>query len=132
MTLNSSSPVLSPWMLRRDRAVQLLDKTSHSEEVLAFYVDLVGLQERVADSVPLDNWAPLVQAENDSAVLLAVDRLPVNELVHRFDDFELIVPEMAGVEPIVLPYDPAQPYKLVEIGEGAWDTVESRRKTDRA
>lgn len=87
MTLTSSSPALSPWMLRRARAAQLLDKTPHSGEMLSFYVGLVGLQERVADGVPLDDWVPLVQVRDGSAVLLAVDRLPVNELVHRFDDF---------------------------------------------
>ena len=74
-------------MLRRARAAHLLDKTPHSEEVLAFYLDLVELQERVADSVPFDDWAPLVQAAKDSTVLLAVDRLPVGELADCFEDF---------------------------------------------
>ena len=87
MTAAGSAPAVSPWRLRRARAVHLLDKAPHAEEFLAFYIGLVEFQERVADAVLVDRWVPLVRVAEGSESVLAVERLPVDELVPRFDDF---------------------------------------------
>jgi len=87
LTAAGSDSAGSPWRLRRARAVALLERTSHAEELLGFYVGLMELQERVAERVPVDRWVPLVREPPDSFVRLAVDRLPVREMVSHFDGF---------------------------------------------
>ena len=87
MTAAGSAPAVSPWTLRRARAVHLLARAPHADELLGFYVGLVELQARVAEGLPVDRWAPLVQDPDGSAALLAVERIPMDELAPRFDDF---------------------------------------------
>ena len=87
MTATGSAPAVSPWTLRRARAVHSLDKAPHAEELLGFYVGLIEIQERVAERVPVERWLPLVRSIAGTSPLLLVDQLPVDELVPGFEDF---------------------------------------------
>ncbi len=59
----------------------------HAEEILAFYVGLLEIQETVARRVPVERWLELVRSPDAATPLLRLDRLPADELVEGFDDF---------------------------------------------
>ena len=99
MSSPGSGPGESVWATRRARAVHLLGETPHAEEILAFYVGLIELQERVAERVGSARWLTLVVSEDDDFPLLHLERLPVDELVPHFDDFLAKVAEV-GTEVI--------------------------------
>ena len=81
-------PIEGPWAARRARAVELLHRTPHAEEILAFYVGLVEIQERVADRVPAERWLALVRSSpGDETPRLRLDDLPVEEIAPGFEDF---------------------------------------------
>ena len=73
--------------MRRARAVHLMRETPHAEEILAFYVGLVEIQELVAGRAPVERWLALVASAEDDFPRLRIERLPIDELAPRFDDF---------------------------------------------
>ncbi len=99
MSSPGSGPGESVWATRRARAVHLLGETPHAEEILAFYVGLIEIQERVAERVGSARWSTLVASEDDDFPLLHLERLPLDELVPHFDDFLAKVAEV-GTEVI--------------------------------
>ena len=46
MSHAATDPVRGPWAARRARAVELMRDAPHAEELLAFYVGLLEVQER--------------------------------------------------------------------------------------
>ncbi len=64
-----------------------MGKAPHAEEILAFYVGLIEIQERVADRVPAERWLALVRSSDGEFPQLRLERLPVDDLVPRFDAF---------------------------------------------
>ena len=62
-------------------------KAPHAEEILAFYVGLIEIQERVADRVPAERWLALVRSSDGEFPQLRLEQLPVDDLVPRFDAF---------------------------------------------
>ncbi len=113
MSPAGSEPAGSPWRLRRARAVHLLDKTPHAEELLAFYVGMLELQARVAAGLLVDRWASVAEAGEGAPALLAVERVPVDELLADFAGFLERVAEI-GTEVTT-----AGALDLLEAGEGA-------------
>ncbi len=76
-----------------------MGETPHAEEILAFYVGLIEIQERVADRVPAERWLALVRSSDDDFPLLRIEQLPVDDLLSRFDDF---LARVAGVGTAVM------------------------------
>ncbi len=89
----------NPWSVRRARAVHLLGRVTHAEEILTFYVGLTEAQEIVADRVPLSDWSVLVRSPEGEFPRLRVERLPLDELSLPFRDFLSRVTEF-GTETI--------------------------------
>ena len=86
-SLEPTSPRLSSvWATRRARALDLVPEAPGAEELLTRYADLVDVQARVAERVPVRRWLALVSAEAGPP-RLRLDRLPVDELVPLFADF---------------------------------------------
>jgi formate dehydrogenase accessory protein FdhE len=86
-SLRSPGPPLSSvWATRRARALDLVSQAPEAEEVLGTYADLVRVQARVAERLPVGRWLALVSAEAGPPKL-RLDRLPVDELVPLFSDF---------------------------------------------
>jgi formate dehydrogenase accessory protein FdhE len=83
-----SPPEGSVWSSRRARARDLADRAAHAAEILTFYVDLLELQERVAEQAqPLaDAWVGPDGSDGEVA-LLQPGRLPVDPLLASFTDF---------------------------------------------
>lgn len=83
----------SVWPVRRARAVHLLDRAPHAQEILTFYVELAEAQERVADHVAVADWLELVRTggadrtDQGHSPWLDVGTLPLDELVLPFRDF---------------------------------------------
>ncbi len=75
------------WSVRRARAVHLLGRVTHAEEILTFYVGLTEAQERVADGVPVSDWSVLVRSPEGEFPRLRVEGLPLDELALPFRDF---------------------------------------------
>jgi formate dehydrogenase accessory protein FdhE len=75
------------WATRRARALDLAAAAPHAEEILSTYADLLDLQARVAEAVPVRRWLTLVSAGESGPPRLRLDRLPVDELVPLFADF---------------------------------------------
>ena len=61
--------------------------TPHAEEILAFYVGLIEIQELVAGQAPVELWSTLVRSAEGDFPRLSIERLPIDELLPRFDDF---------------------------------------------
>ena len=76
----------SVWATRRARALQLAIEVPDAEELLCTYAELLDVQARVAEAVPVRLWLALVSAEAGPP-RLRLDRLPVDELVPLFADF---------------------------------------------
>jgi formate dehydrogenase maturation protein FdhE len=76
----------SVWTTRRNRALRLATEVPHAEEILSTYAELLDVQQRVADAVPVRRWLTLVAAEGGPP-RLRLDRLPVDEMVPLFADF---------------------------------------------
>jgi len=76
----------SIWATRRARALRLATELPHAEELLCTYAELLHVQARVAEAVPLRRWLTFVSAEAGPP-RLRLDRLPVDELVPLFADF---------------------------------------------
>ncbi|HUF77097.1 MAG TPA: formate dehydrogenase accessory protein FdhE [Longimicrobiales bacterium] len=79
-------PLSSVWATRRARALELVSEAPEAEEILSTYADLVDVQARVAEQVPVRRWLALVSAEGGPPKL-RLDRLPVDELVPLFAEF---------------------------------------------
>ena len=77
---------------RRARAVELLSRAPHAEELLGFYVGLVELQAGVASRVPGARWRREMEAQQNGG--LRLQDLPLSELEPFFDRF------LGEVEPI--------------------------------
>lgn len=77
----------SVWATRRARALHLAAETPHAEEILSTYADLLGVQARVAEAVPVRRWLALVRGAESGPPRMRLDRLPVDELVPLFADF---------------------------------------------
>jgi FdhE protein len=77
----------SVWATRRDRALHLAGEAPHAEEILSTYADLLDVQARVAEAVPVRRWLALVGGAQRGPPRLRLDRLPVDELVPLFSDF---------------------------------------------
>ena len=75
------------WSVRRARAVHLLGRTPHAEEILTFYAGLTEAQERVGDHVPVVDWLPLVGSGEGDFPWLRVERLPLKGLDLPFRNF---------------------------------------------
>ncbi len=75
------------WRIRRARAIHLLGRTPHAEEILTFYIGLVEVQETVADRVPVSEWLALVGSLEDEPPRLRVEMLPLDALALPFRDF---------------------------------------------
>lgn len=82
-----SAPGSSVWATRRARALHLAAEVPHAEEILSTYADLLEVQERVAEAVPVRRWLALVGGAESGPPRLRLDRLPVGELVPLFADF---------------------------------------------
>lgn len=82
-----STPDPSVWATRRARALRLAEEAPHAEEILTTYADLLDVQARVAEGVPVRRWLALVRAPAGGPPRLRLDRLPVEELVPLFADF---------------------------------------------
>jgi formate dehydrogenase maturation protein FdhE len=80
-------PGSSVWVTRRARALHLAVETPHAEEILSTYADLLEVQARVAEAVPVRRWLALVGGAESGPPRLRLDRLPVDELVPLFADF---------------------------------------------
>ena len=89
----------SLWGVRRARAVHLLGQVPHAEEILAFYVGLTEIQERIADRVPVTHWSELVRSSEDDFPWLRVKEIPLDELARPFRDFLSTIDEI-GTETI--------------------------------
>jgi formate dehydrogenase accessory protein FdhE len=75
------------WGHRRARAVHLLGRTPHAEEILKFYVGLNGAQERAADRLQATNLLGLVRSPEGEFPRLRVEKLPLDRLSLPFHDF---------------------------------------------
>ena len=119
----------NPWSVRRARAVHLLGHTPHAEEILAFYVGLTEVQERVADRVPASDWSGLIQSPEGEFPRLRVERLPLDELALPFRDFVSRVAEF-GTETIkegahaLLSQDDDRRLEVLRAAFGAWGKTE--------
>jgi FdhE protein len=127
----------NPWGVRRARAVHLLGKTPHAEEILTFYVELTEAQERVANGLadgmanrePESRWSGLVRSAEGEFPRLRVERLPLDELVPLFRDFLSSVAEF-GTEtikvgaPALLSLDDEGLIEPLQSALGAWGKAE--------
>ena len=75
------------WKDRRARAVHLLDRTPHAEEILTFYIGLNEVQERTADPLQATNLLGLVRSSKGEFPRLRVEKLPLEKLALPFHDF---------------------------------------------
>ncbi len=75
------------WRVRRARAIRLLTKTPHAEEVLSFFVGLVEAQEAVAEGVPAGSWLGTIRSGEGDFPRLRAERLPLDELAPPFRHF---------------------------------------------
>ena len=82
----ASRPLSSVWATRRARALDLVAEAPRADGILSTYADLVEIQARVAEQVPVRHWLALVSAEAGPPKL-RLDRLPVDELVPLFAEF---------------------------------------------
>ena len=88
-------PLSSVWATRRARALDLVPEAPGAEEILGTYADLVDIQARVAEQVPVRRWLALVSAEAGPPKL-RLDRLPVAELVPLLAEFLADATDLAG------------------------------------
>lgn len=89
-------PALSSvWATRRARALHLAVELPESEELLCTYAELLDVQARVAEAVPVRLWLALVAADAGPP-RLRLDRLPVDELVPVFADFLSAASSLGG------------------------------------
>ena len=74
--------------------MHLLGQVPHAEEILAFYVGLTEIQERVAARVPVTDWLERVRSSEDDFPWLQVEDFPLGELARPFDDFLSMIDEV--------------------------------------
>jgi FdhE protein len=79
-------PLSSMWATRYGRALDLVSQAPEAEGILGTYADLVRMQARVAERLPVRRWLALVSAEAGPPKL-RLHRLPLDELVPLFADF---------------------------------------------
>ena len=85
------------WRRRRSRAIELLSRAPHADEMLEFYVGLVELQESVAEeSAPLNAVASeaLASGESVSGLPVRLEQLPADAIEPLFAGF------LRSLEPI--------------------------------
>ena len=83
------------------RARTLLAERPHAAPLLSFYLSLLTLQASVTDSSAADGWLSAVEAHDPSHLpRLRFERLPLDELSARFEEFCRAMPETAP-EPIM-------------------------------
>lgn len=64
-----------------------MGETPHAEEILAFYVGLIEIQELVAGRAPVERWLALVRSVEGAFPRLRIERLPIDELLPLFEHF---------------------------------------------
>jgi FdhE protein len=66
--------------------LHLASEAPHAKDILLTYAELLDVQARVAEAVPLGRWIPLAEGGRGPS-RLGLDRLPVAEMLPLFSDF---------------------------------------------
>lgn len=77
-----------------------MGRAHHAEDILAFYVGLLEIQAVVAGATPVARWLDLVRSHETGPPRLLIERLPLTELLPRFDEF-LATVEGVGTDVLV-------------------------------
>ena len=95
MRRRSGSSDPSVWTLRRRRVERLAEEHPHAAELLAFYGDLLAVQEPLHRKALGARWLDAVEASDGRAPRLRLDRLPAGRLVRPFARFVRDLPASA-------------------------------------
>lgn len=85
---------VSVWATRRARALALARGAPHAEEILRCYAAVTEVQERVAASVPIEQWLGISRRYEGDGPALPLEKLPVDEMLPLLGSF---LDAMAGV-----------------------------------
>ena len=103
---------MSTWSERRARALALASDTPHAADILRCYAAVTGVQEAIAERVPIAAWLPATQSDDADGPALRLGRVPVDEALTFFDD---VLARMADVGTAVMIADAR---RLASAGEG--------------
>ncbi len=78
---------MSPWALRRGRALALATERSHAAEMLRCYADVTVAQERIGARVPMREWTSAASSGGADGPVLRLSTLPAGDLLALFDAF---------------------------------------------
>lgn len=83
------------WSRRRQRAARLRSEHPHAAELLAFYDDILSLQEALYAKAAKSRWREAVEATDGRAPRLRLGRLPERSRDRDFSRFVRAVPASA-------------------------------------
>lgn len=83
MSARAGATAHDSWKLRKLRADDLIARHPHAEQILVFYINLLELQQPLAQETMTAGWMAHVRVETDSLPHLRLDRLPVDDLLPR-------------------------------------------------
>ena len=95
MRQRSGSSGPSVWTLRRRRVERLREERPHAAELLAFYGDLLALQEPLHRKALGSRWLDAVETPAGRAPRLRLERLPARRLARPFARFVRDLPASA-------------------------------------
>jgi len=87
--------ILPVWSRRRQRVARLRTEHPHTSEVLAFYDDILSLQQALYAKAVKSRWLGAVEAVDGRAPRLRLDRLPERSRDRDFSRFVRAVPASA-------------------------------------
>ncbi len=92
--MSGASLLNPPWNARQQRAKVLQTRQPHAQELLAFYRELLSLQEPLYHAALAAGWHEVARAAPGEGVpRFRLERLPVADLLPRFQEFvETIAP----------------------------------------
>ena len=126
------------WARRRRRVERLRGENPHAAELLAFYDDVLALQEPLHAKARRSGWLEAVQAADGRAPALRLERLPARSRERDFSRFVRSLPgsatEVLKAVAARLASEPAAMSELLDavLGGEPVDAVASRVDCDAA